>query len=79
MVFIKKGFLVVKIFLILTLYIFLRSEYHLIPLLLAELSIKANPNTGYLYYSPTSYYLNLNLKYIIHRILNIVFYFTKYL
>jgi hypothetical protein len=63
MVFIKKGFLVVKIFLILTLYIFFRSEYHLIPLLLAELSIKANPNTGYLFI-PTSYYLRLNLKYL---------------
>jgi hypothetical protein len=40
-------------FSVLILYIFLnqRSEYHLILLLLAALSIKANPNTGYLFIS----------------------------
>jgi hypothetical protein len=50
---IKKRLLIVKILLVLILYIFLnqRSEYHLILVLLAALSIKANPNTGYLFIS----------------------------
>jgi hypothetical protein len=49
----KKSFLSVTIFIVLILYIFLnqRSEYHLILVLLAALSIKANPNTGYLFIS----------------------------